>query len=123
MFLFVAIETSSFPLETVLVLFCVSAIDFSEYWKVDVHWIIGSRISIMVGASISIPAMVTMSMVPMMSQMLLFNLSWGSPFVTLATSSVTATSCGGPIDFVPCTNGIPPVARGDQTPLLGQLVD
>ena len=29
----------------------------------------------------------------------------------------------GPIDFVPCVNGIPPVARGDQAPLLEQLVD
>ena len=86
-FLFITIETSFFLLEAVLVLFCVSAIDFSEYWKVNVHWIIGSQICIVVGASISISAVVTMSMVPMMSQMLLFDLSWGSPFVTLATSS------------------------------------
>ena len=70
MSLFIARETSSFLFEAILVLFCVSAIDFGEYWKVDVHWIIGSRICIMVGASISIPAMVTMSMVSMMSQML-----------------------------------------------------
>ena len=87
MSLFIAIETSSFLFEAVLVLFCVSAIDFSEYWKVDIHWIVGSRVCIVVGASISIPAVVTVSMVPMMSQMLLFNLSWGSPFITLATSS------------------------------------
>ena len=87
MSLFVAIETSPFFLEATLVLFCVGAIDFSEYWKVDVHWIVGSRICVMVGASISIPAVVSMSMVSMVSQMLLFDLSWGSPFVTLTTSS------------------------------------
>ena len=87
MSLFITIETSFFLLEMVLVLFCVGAINFGEYWKVDVHWVIGSRICIVVGASISVPAMVTMSMVPMMSRMLLFNLSWGSTFVTLATSS------------------------------------
>ena len=85
--LFVAIETSPFLLEAVLVLFCVGTINFDEYWKVNVHWIIGSRICIVVGASISIPVMVTMSMVPMVSQILLFDLSWGSPFVTLATLS------------------------------------
>ena len=87
MSLFIAIETSSFLLETVLVLLCVSAIDFGEYWKVDVHWVVRLRICIVVGVSISILVVVTMSMVPMVSQMLLFNLLWGSPFVTLATSS------------------------------------
>ena len=87
MSLSIAIETSSFLLEATLVLFCVGAIDFSEYWKVDVHWIVGLWICIVVGASISIPAVVSMSMVLMVSQMLLFNLSWSSPFVTLATSS------------------------------------
>ena len=47
------------------------------------------------------------------------------PYVTLNfdnNTDVTATSCGGPIDVVPCTNGIPPVARGGQAPLLEQLV-
>ena len=83
----IAIETSSFLLEATFVLFRVGAIDFSEYWKVDVHWIIRSRICIMVRASISIPAVMSMSMVSMVSQMLLFDLSWGSPFVTLAASS------------------------------------
>ena len=87
MSLSIAIETSSFLLEATFVLFCVSAIDFSEYWKVDVHWIVGSRICVMVGASISIPAVMSMSMMSMVSQMLLFDLSWGSPFVTLAASS------------------------------------
>ena len=83
----IAIETSSFLLEATFVLFCISAIDFGKYGKVDVHWIVGSRICIVVGASVSIPAVVSMSMVSMVSQMLLFNLSWGSPFVSLATSS------------------------------------
>ena len=29
----------------------------------------------------------------------------------------------GPIDFVPCIDGIPPITRGDQAPLLERLVD
>ena len=29
----------------------------------------------------------------------------------------------GPIDFVLCVDGIPPITRGDQAPLLERLVD
>ena len=41
---------------------------------------------------------------------------------TTTAPNVTAMSCGGPIDFVPCANGIPPDARGDQAPLLERFV-
>ena len=82
--LLIAKEALSFLFEAVLILFSVCAVDSGEYWKVNVHWIVWAQIFIIMWASVSI-AMMVMSIA--ISKMLLFNLSWGSPFVTLAACS------------------------------------
>ena len=84
MSLLIAKETSSFLFEAVLILFSVCAVDSGEYWEVDVHWVVWVRIFVIVWVSVSIAVMVTSIAI---SKMLLFNLSWGSPFVMLAACS------------------------------------
>ena len=84
MSLLVAKETSSFLFEAILILFSVCMVDSGEYWEVDVHWVVWAQIFIVMWSSVSIVVVVTSIAI---SKMLLFNLSWGSPFITLVACS------------------------------------
>ena len=82
--LLVAKETSSFLFEVILILFSVCTVDSGEYWEVDVHWVVWAWIFVVVWASVSIAVVVTSIVI---SKILLFNLSWGSSFITLVACS------------------------------------
>ena len=81
--LLVAVKALSFLFKAILILFSICAVDSGEYWEVNVHWIVWAWIFVVVWASVSITMVVTSIAIMVM----LFNLSWGSPLITLAACS------------------------------------